>query len=265
MVVRQSVRRAAVSITGGFQPAVLRRALLAQKHRESGLAARFLLSYPPKRRQVWTDRAIRPELEARYAGLFLKLLELQPIESADDPFEPAIVRILPEAKARFIEFFNKSADEQLSLDADLAAMWPKLRAYAARLALVVQFVRWAESEELEPPEVVDRQSMEAGIELASWFGEEARHVYATLNFSPDDDNVHRVLGIIRDHGGAITTNELRRADRSISDGTQAELLLKSPGQARAGQVGNREYPLRMAVDRPRDSCWCLRNPIDSRD
>ena len=49
--------RAAVSITGGIQPAILRQAF-GQKHFEDGLAARLLLAMPPRKFKRWTEAEI---------------------------------------------------------------------------------------------------------------------------------------------------------------------------------------------------------------
>jgi len=51
------VPRAAVGITGGIQPGILRRMFTAE-HYESGLAARFLLTMPPRLPKRWTDREV---------------------------------------------------------------------------------------------------------------------------------------------------------------------------------------------------------------
>lgn len=56
------VPRAAVSICGGIQPAILQR-VLASEHRESGLAARFLLAFPPCQAKQWTEQGVDPKAE----------------------------------------------------------------------------------------------------------------------------------------------------------------------------------------------------------
>ena len=66
------VPQAYVSVCGGIQPGILNRAL-GVEHRESGLAARLLLTCPPRRSKRWTDADIDPAAEAGFAGILARL------------------------------------------------------------------------------------------------------------------------------------------------------------------------------------------------
>jgi hypothetical protein len=57
------VPQACVSVCGGIQPPILHRAL-GVEHRESGLAARLLLTCPPRKPKKWSEADIDPEAEA---------------------------------------------------------------------------------------------------------------------------------------------------------------------------------------------------------
>ena len=70
-----NVPRASVSVTGGIQPAILHRAL-GVEHRESGLAARLLLTWPPHKPKQWTEADIDPGKEAELEQLFTRLYDL---------------------------------------------------------------------------------------------------------------------------------------------------------------------------------------------
>ncbi len=70
-----SVRRAAVSVTGTIQPAVLARALNLDAL-QSGLGARFLLTMPPPRRREWTEAELPDQLVADYRRRLQSLLVL---------------------------------------------------------------------------------------------------------------------------------------------------------------------------------------------
>jgi hypothetical protein len=83
------VPRASVCILGGVQPAILRRAL-GPEHRESGLAARLLLAYPPRKARQWTEASIDPAVEAKLEQLFDRLYDLQPATSEDGDPQPVI-------------------------------------------------------------------------------------------------------------------------------------------------------------------------------
>jgi hypothetical protein len=89
---RISVRRAAVSITGTIQPAVLAKAL-DQEALQAGLGARFLLSMPPRRRRIWNENELPEALLDRYQALLRSLLAL-PLQ---DGQMPSITARLPYA------------------------------------------------------------------------------------------------------------------------------------------------------------------------
>src|SRR5262249_32607213 len=69
------VPQAAVCVSGGIQPAILQR-VLGLDHRESGLAARLLLTCPPRKAKRWTEADIDSSAEAELVGLFDRLYEL---------------------------------------------------------------------------------------------------------------------------------------------------------------------------------------------
>lgn len=226
---RVFVPRATVSLCGGIQPRVLKRVLLSDRHRESGLSARFLLSYPDTKTPRWSDQRLPVELKARYAGLFERLFQLHPLTSPSDPFEPQTVRLEPSARQLFAEFYDASAREQDELEnEDLQATWPKLRGYAGRLALLLLLARWAEGQDPDPPTVIGETTMQAAIALVRWFGEEAKRVYAQCRevvHRPRDD-VGDIVALIQAHEGKITANDLRRARRGINTGDAAEEILQ---------------------------------------
>lgn len=51
------VEQALVALTGGIQPDIFARVMTPER-RESGLAARLLLAYPPRRPKQWSDAGI---------------------------------------------------------------------------------------------------------------------------------------------------------------------------------------------------------------
>ena len=202
------VPSASVSVTGGIQPGVLDRAL-GYEHRESGLLARLLLAMPPRRPKRWTEAEISPLSEAAMLAIFERLRELQFTYSENGEPRPVVVSLTPEAKEAWITFYNAHAEEHADLTGDLSAAWSKLEGYAARLALVVHFIRWAaEDPTLADPDAVDAVSIAAGVELSRWFGNEARRVYAALGESDEDRDRRRLVEWIERHGGGVTVREL---------------------------------------------------------
>jgi hypothetical protein len=88
-----------------------------------------------------------------------------------------------------------------------------LEAYAARLALVHHVVSRVSrgEDDCDPVEPV---SVEAGITLARWFGNEAERVYAVLAESAEARAARQLVEYLRQHGGEATARDLHKANRS---------------------------------------------------
>jgi hypothetical protein len=224
------VPKAAVCVSGGIQPAIFQRAL-GKEHRESGLAARLLLAYPPRKAKQWTEADIDPRAEAELVRLFDRLNELQPtIEDGGDP-QPVLVRLSGDASIAWIAYYNAHNIEQADLTGDMAAAWSKLEEYAARLALVIHFIRWADRA-LSKPEILDAASMNAGIVLAEWFKHEARRVYSMLDETETDRDQRRLVEWIGRKGRPVTCREVQQGCRWLKEPGAAEAALE--GLVRAG-------------------------------
>jgi hypothetical protein len=230
------VPRASVCVSGGGQPEILRRAL-GTEHRESGLAARLLVAWPPRRTKRWTEADIDPRAEAEMARLFDRLYDLQPTVGDDGEPRPLLVRMTPDAKAAWIAYYNSNAAEQVDLTGDLAAAWSKLEESAARLALVIHFVRWAPNDRGDR---LDFDSMAAGIRLAQWFKHEARRVYAMLAESDEERDERRLIEWIARKGGQVTTRDVQMGCRWLRGTGEAETALNK--LAKAGRGSWRPMP-----------------------
>jgi len=219
------VPQASVCVCGGIQPAILHRAL-GNEHRESGLAARLLLTCPPRIAKRWTEADIDPAAEAEIARLVDRLCELHPTQSAEGEPRPVVVGLATDAKAAWKAYYNAHALEQADLAGELSAAWSKLEEYAARLALVVHFARWAADDPtLASAHVVDARSMSAGIAMATWFKGEARRVYALLCESDEDREQRRLVEWIERKGGLATAREVQMGCRWLREAGAAEAAL----------------------------------------
>jgi hypothetical protein len=228
------VHRAAVSVTGGIQPATLQRAL-GVEHRENGLAARLLLACPTRQPKRWTEADISPKLENEIESIFERLYSLLPGVDENGEAQPVDMPLSPAAKDAWITFYNAHAREQAELTGDLAATWSKLEGYAARLALVVHLVRWAASDPtLKDPDVIDDRSIQAGVELSTWFGHEARRVYSILGESPEQREHRRLVEMIQSRGGTATARQVQRSSRRYANAEDAEQALQALVEAGVG-------------------------------
>lgn len=233
------VPQASVSVTGGIQPSILHRAL-GIEHRESGLAARLLLTCPPRTPKRWTEADIAPEAEAEIAALVARLCDLAPTTGDDDRPRAVVVGLTTKAKTAWTAYYNQHAEEQSDLSGDLSAAWSKLEEYAARLALVVHFARWAADDPTlqhgsgGEGDAVDAASMKAGIDLAGWFKAEARRVYALLGETDDDRDRRRLVEWIERKGGSVTAREVQQGNRQYRTASDAEAALDELAKADIG-------------------------------
>lgn len=207
------VPRAAVCVTGSIQPETLRN-VLGREHFGDGLAARVLLTMPPRKPKRWTEAEVSDELAETLRRIFENLYALEPGNGEDGDPLPLAVPLSGEARQVFIDFYNAHAEEQAELSGDLSAAWAKLEGYAARLALVVHFLRWAVSDEsLADAERIDAESITAGINLSQWFGNETRRVYAMLSNADAEHETAELVNLIQSKAGRVTVRQLMQASR----------------------------------------------------
>jgi hypothetical protein len=227
------VSRAALSITGGIQPGILRLAL-AQEHFQSGLAARLLLAMPPRKAKRWSEAIVEEALDSSLADAFDRLYGLS-MTVHDGELAPVALDLSADAKRTWIAFYNEHAQEQMELTGDLAAAWSKLEGYAARLAVVVHLTRWAAglAQIGEPPGDVDAESIKAGIALSRWFGNEAPRVYAVLSESDEEREQRELVELMQCKSDCLTVRELMRSSRRYrASADEAEAALEELVKAR---------------------------------
>jgi hypothetical protein len=203
------IPHAAVSITGGIQPAVLSR-VLTTEFQEAGLAARFLVAMPTRRPKRWTELELDPDVDSDYRKLIDGLLNLQ-FDLSEQANTPYALRLAPTARTAWIEFYDSWAEGQAVVHGPLAAAFSKLEAYAARFALLDHVVTHVGRNECDLGPI-EQRSIEAGIALCRWFGTEATRLYAMLAESEEDREARRLFEFIQGRGGSITVRGLMRAN-----------------------------------------------------
>ena len=230
------VRQAALSITGGIQPAVLRRALGAER-RESGLMARLLLAAPPPRPQKWTEAEISIFTRQAYADLLSRLYALAPDLDAEGREAARLLRLSYEAKKAWIEFHDLHAEELADLAGDLAAAWSKLRDTAARIALILHETKLAAGQKVDEYEV-DLDTMQRAITLVEWLKHETLRVYRILGESEVDRSARqadeKLVSWLRRRGGSATARDVVTGCRWIETSDDAKAALDRLEAAGAG-------------------------------
>ncbi|HUT89809.1 MAG TPA: DUF3987 domain-containing protein [Thermoguttaceae bacterium] len=220
------VKRAAVSVAGSIQPKTLYRAL-GDDYFDNGLAARLLLASPPRVAKRWSEATVDVATYKAVERVYARLLALNfSIDDNDSP-APIDVPLSAGAKAVWMEFYNTHAKATESMSGKMAAAYSKLEAYAARLALVMYMVKAVATDEwtITTPEI-DEESMTAGVTLATWFAHETERVYRIIAESDTETEQRQILDFVRDRGGQITANDLRRRSRKFQTSDEAEQFLR---------------------------------------
>lgn len=214
------VAQAAVCVAGGIQPGILHRSL-GMEHRESGLAARMLLTYPPRRPKQWTEAEIGEVVQRSYEHKIEEIYTLAAGVDAEGREEPASVRLSAEAKELFKQFCNAHGKEGVEYSGDLAAAWSKLEAYGARLALVLHCI--IDGEAL----VLRAETMAAALRLVAWFKAETRRIYSILDEHEGDRALRQLAEWIDRKGGVVTARELQQGRREYRTADSADAALQS--------------------------------------
>jgi hypothetical protein len=229
----------AVSIVGGIQPGILKKSL-DPEFITSGLAARLLFCSPPRRTVQWTDQGVPPDLRDEAAACLDRLYDLRPAVDGDDHPRPVAMDLTADAKPLWVAFFNAHEAEQSRLTGDLAAVWAKLEAVAARLALAIELMNWSTSRDSEAPVAVGSKAVAAGIQLARWFGHEARRAYAAL-YEDEETRVQRQLSSWIDRrGGSVTIRDVLTGNRRFGSSAEAEAALHELAAAGLGGWEDRQ-------------------------
>lgn len=219
------VERAALGICGNIPPKTLRQ-FIGVEHKDNGLLQRFLFAYPSFKARRWTDADVADVTVDAMRDLMLKLHQLRWGVTGNGEPVPIVVELSPEAKQRFIEYFNQHNELQAGLDDALGAAFSKLEEYATRLALVIHLCRVASGDDVEDL-VLDAASMESGIILARWFANETRRIYGVLERTKDEDERAELADWIRRQGGSITPRELQSNHRKFRSPGAAETALEA--------------------------------------
>ncbi len=218
-----------VCITGGIQPKTLRR-VLTEDFFERGLPARFLFAYPKTTQPRWSEATVSDELQNKVLELFANFWLLQPEHDEHGQARPKLLRLADEAKEIFVAFYNKCGAAAVETDEQEAAAWCKLSGYAARLALVGQLVRDPNAE------IVTGDTMKAACELASWFGNEAVRIYASLVETQEQRETRKLIEFITSRGGSVTARDVITYYWPLKNQTEkAEAELNALVKARYGK------------------------------
>ncbi len=205
-----SVPRAAVNLTGGIQPAILKRTL-TQEYFENGLAARLLMAMPPRTPKQWQKEEVDIKVQQDLIRLFQQLYQLDFDPRKTGQHCPIDLTLSTKATNQFIEFYNQHNEAQMTLEGNEAALWSKLEGCAGRLALILHCVRLAAKDKsLLCEEVVDDISVNSAIKLVRWFGYEAFRIYNVIDKTDDFSSTRCTIENVKRYGSSVSLRDYYR-------------------------------------------------------
>jgi hypothetical protein len=212
-----------ISVVGGLTPdklAELRGDRPRARVEQDGFIDRVLMSFPaepPVASENWVEIADATRQRLREVLDKLRSLEMVGIQDEGGTtkgYRPLVSKLTADGQRAWQLFTERHAAERNADDfpSYLAGPWSKLRGYAARLALILHFLRWACGE--TECQDVDGESMERAEKLVTYFKSHARKVYAEMDADPRLAAAKRLVRIImREKLSALTRRDAYRALR----------------------------------------------------
>jgi hypothetical protein len=183
-------------------------------------------------KRAYSEREVDQVIASDYTELIKGLLD-----GAWERTAPQYVGLSPEAKKRWVEFYDK-VEAQSGAGGALAGMLSiaiRFPAQALRLALI--------SACCEGTEQIEERHMMQGLTLAAYFAEHAARAHQAMKLHQLPEGARRVLSRIRKEGmGEFSVSEMQRALglRSSEETETAILALMAAGYCRPLAAPERE-------------------------
>jgi len=164
-------------------------------------------------------------------------------------FNRVLIAFTKESKAVWRDFIKdhyKEQEDPLFPD-NLRGPWGKMEGYAARLALILQLLRFACGE--AKSEEVDDTSISGAADLIDYFKSHAKRVYAQLRTTPQGKKILSAVEWIRRQGGNVTARDvLMHRVVNVRTASEAKQLLyhlqeRGYGMVKEGQKKNVSFTL----------------------
>lgn len=258
------VPRVAVSVAGAIQPGTLRAALSDRggQHRDNGLAARFNIAAPPRRRpsSAFEVRTVRQATRLNLGRVFDVLLALPVHRCELGHPAPHPVRFDRTGLAALKRWHPRIEAAMAEREGHLRAVWSKLGGGLVRYALVLRAARWA----AEAPAIgspmraeIDAEAVDAAAELVQWFGHEWDRFEEAIESEADEppalprrrtaeESEQRERARLLRHamacGGEMTPRQLANRDRRYRPVSAALAALQRLAGDGLGRIVTRENP-----------------------
>jgi hypothetical protein len=200
-----------VTVLGGLPPAMLG-SLAEEQGRDDGFLDRILFVFPRDfPRQVWTEEELDEGEESTWFHV-IDRLHIQMMCEENNELKPHYVGFSAEAKHAWVEFFNRHCAEMESDDLlpVCVGFWSKLRAYAARLALILSRLCIALDPEADDllTRPISLSDMQGAIALVEYFKTQVLRVHHRMTAGIGSRDARTILEWIGRRG----VSEFRERD-----------------------------------------------------
>jgi len=172
-----------ISVCGTIQTGIIKE-LAKESRTQNGFIDRILFVIPDNiQKEYWGETELNPLISQNWAGIITHLLNL-PVQW-DETLNPVpeILYFTPEAKKLLFKWQRENTDKCNEAESEaLAGIFSKLDMYVARLALILQLLRWACNQGNK--ESINIEAVEGAIQLIEYFRLSAEKVYNILASNP---------------------------------------------------------------------------------
>ncbi|MQY79817.1 MAG: DUF3987 domain-containing protein [Bacteroidetes bacterium] len=169
-----------ISVAGTIQTGILNE-LAKDSRTQNGFIDRILFVIPDNIiKEYWSETEINPVIIQNWTGIITTLLNLS--VQWDDTLNPVpeILHFTPEAKKLLYKWQRENTDQCNNAESEaIAGIFSKLDMYVARLALILQMMRWACDEGNK--EAINTEAVKGAIQLIEYFRLSAVKVYSIIS------------------------------------------------------------------------------------
>ena len=207
-----SITRPCINLIGGVQTNILDE-IFRKEYVANGLTDRFLFVFPKNKKipewQLGIDQKQRPNTMRDWSCYVNKVQNI-PFQLCEDGVtaNPTVLEMTKDARNYFYCWNNEIIDRVNAIEDDneVESRKVKLNGNAARLALILQVMRWAAGE--CQMDSIDITSVKGAIELIEYFEDSYRRVNALSGMDEPNRNQDRWLAMV---GDTFTSSEAEQA------------------------------------------------------
>jgi len=200
---------ASISFLGGIQPKLLPD-LFTPTRLASGLIPRILVAHPPKKDIFWTDIEIGAE-KVKFWADTIRTLRLHPYKALDtmtNQLMPNILQMEPEAKYRFIDYYNSITKSIRDMNEFAEMFASKARSTFPRFALPLHAFRCIFEEKPIISDVSEIE-MDGAIQIMRWALNEQFRVYGLASQECMQQEKGQVLQMLQESANADGIGSVR--------------------------------------------------------